>query len=119
MIQFLLSQSNIPLFLALGALGLSGWGVFLLFATNSEKLSSSVTRQVVENIRANDELRDVLGDAVRPEPTWYMNGEPYISGAVRISSSEAPRYLVLTNALIDQHIAGPYRSKLPREGAQT
>ena len=41
-------------------------------------------KQIIQTVRENEELRDVLGDAIRPEPAWYLNGDPWISGSVRI-----------------------------------
>jgi cytochrome c oxidase assembly factor 1 len=33
-------------------------------------------------VRDNGELKDMLGDAIRPEPAWYLNGDPWINGSV-------------------------------------
>ena len=75
-------QSKWPALLALGALGVSAWGVFMLFVTNQEKLSSSIMQQVMTAVRESASLRAVLGEAVRPEPVWWLNGDPWIDGAV-------------------------------------
>lgn len=56
----------------------------MVFVTNQEKLSSSVMQQVMNTLRENPELRAALGEAIRPEPVWWMNGDPWISGAVRV-----------------------------------
>jgi cytochrome c oxidase assembly factor 1 len=59
--------------------------VFLFYVTNQEKLSSSVTKQVLRIIREDDgEIRDVFGDAIRLEPMWWMNGDGVVWGAVRV-----------------------------------
>ncbi|EIN07027.1 DUF1783-domain-containing protein [Punctularia strigosozonata HHB-11173 SS5] len=71
-----------PTVLALGVAGVTGWIVFYIFAANQEKLSSSVVRQILDNIRDSPELKEVLGDAIRPEPAWYLNGHPWIAGSV-------------------------------------
>lgn len=76
-------QSKWPVILALGALGVSAWAVFMVFVGNQERLSSSVMQQIMTTIRENVELRDVIGEAVRPEPVWWMNGDPWVDGAVR------------------------------------
>ena len=55
----------------------------MVFVTNQEKLSSSIMQQIMNTIRESPELRDVLGEAIRPEPVWWMNGDPWIDGAVR------------------------------------
>jgi hypothetical protein len=39
-------------------------------------------RQIIDNIRESPELKEVLGDAIRPEPAWYLNGHPWITGSV-------------------------------------
>ncbi|KAI0636597.1 DUF1783-domain-containing protein [Trametes polyzona] len=77
-------QSKWPAILALGAVGVSAWAVFMVFVTNQEKLSSSVMQQIMNTLRENPELRAVLGEAIRPEPVWWMNGDPWISGAIHM-----------------------------------
>jgi len=27
-------------------------------------------------------LREVLGDVIRPQPEWWLNGDPYVSGQI-------------------------------------
>ncbi|KAL4077053.1 cytochrome oxidase complex assembly protein 1-domain-containing protein [Scleroderma yunnanense] len=73
-----------PFLLAFATVGVTGWAVFLLFATNQERLASSVVKQITQTVRENEELRDVLGDAIRPEPAWYLNGDPWISGSINL-----------------------------------
>ncbi|KAI8989799.1 cytochrome oxidase complex assembly protein 1-domain-containing protein [Trametes punicea] len=77
-------QSKWPAILALGVLGVSAWAVFMAFVANQEKLSSSVMQQIMTTLRESPELREVLGEAIRPEPVWWMNGDPWISGAIHI-----------------------------------
>jgi cytochrome c oxidase assembly factor 1 len=60
----------------------SAWAAFLLFATNQEKLASSIVKQILQMVRENEELKVMLGDAIRPEPAWYLNGDPWIHGSV-------------------------------------
>jgi len=67
---------------ALGLAGIAGWGVFLLYATNQERLSSSVVRQILINLRQSDLVLGALGDSARPEPAWYLNGDPWIDGSI-------------------------------------
>jgi len=64
--------------------GLSAWAAFLVYATNQEKLSSSVVRQVIRTVRDSPEVRDLLGDAIRPEPVWWLNGSPWIGGVIHM-----------------------------------
>jgi len=68
--------------LAFATVGVSAWAAFLLFATNQEKLASSVVKKILQTVRENEELKDMLGDAIRPEPAWYLNGDPWIHGSV-------------------------------------
>ena len=66
----------------LGTAGVAAWAVFLTYAANQERLSSSITQQVMMNLRDSPEVRELLGDAVRPEPVWYLNGDPWVDGVV-------------------------------------
>jgi len=63
-------------------MGLMGWAAFLLVVTNQEKLSSSVVRQIMRTVKDNKELKEMLGEAIRPQPEWWLNGDPWIEGAV-------------------------------------
>ncbi len=72
-------------------LGVSAWGLFMVFVKNQEKLSSSIMQQLMTTVRESPELREVLGEAIRPEPEWWMNGDPWINGAVRIGAFVAIR----------------------------
>ena len=40
-------------------------------------------RRVLSELRESADVRAVLGDAVRPEPAWYLNGSPWVHGSVR------------------------------------
>lgn len=62
-------------------LGFSGWGVFLLYATNMERLSSSVTRQVISNLKQHPEVQRILGAPIEL-PKVIVLGDPWISGSV-------------------------------------
>jgi cytochrome c oxidase assembly factor 1 len=52
-----LSQKRWPLITAFVALGIVGWAAFLLVATNQEKLSSSVVRQVLRTVKDDKEIK--------------------------------------------------------------
>jgi cytochrome c oxidase assembly factor 1 len=80
-------QKRWPLILAVSCLGLTGWAAFLLVATNQEKLSSSIVRQILRTARDNVELKELLGGAIRPEPAWILNGDPWINGKVGLRFS--------------------------------
>ena len=85
---FLLSlsvQRRWPALLAFSAVGLAGWALFYTFITNQEKISSSVTQQSLRTVRGDDGARQVLGEAIRFQPEWWLNGDPRIVGSVRFS----------------------------------
>ncbi|KAI0293937.1 DUF1783-domain-containing protein [Russula brevipes] len=73
-----------PGLLAVCVAGVGGWAAFLAYAANQERLSSSAMRRVIGELRESEDVRAVLGDAVRPEPTWYLNGNPWVSGSVKM-----------------------------------
>jgi len=79
-----LQKRRWPLVTAFIAAGIAGWAVFLLVVANQEKLSSSVVRQIMRTIKENKELKEVLGDAIRPQPEWWLNGDPWIEGAINM-----------------------------------
>jgi cytochrome c oxidase assembly factor 1 len=68
--------------LATTVVGVTGWAAFYFFATNEEKVSSSVVQQVMKTLREDSGVSAFLGDAIRPEPAWYLNGSPLINGNV-------------------------------------
>ncbi|TFK20545.1 DUF1783-domain-containing protein [Coprinopsis marcescibilis] len=70
--------------MALAALVVAGtcWGLFMTYATNQEKLSSSVFRSIMRSIRSDPQLREVLGEAIRPQPEWWLNGDPRVIGRI-------------------------------------
>ncbi|CAA7271077.1 unnamed protein product [Cyclocybe aegerita] len=75
-------KSKWPLAAATLFAGVSGWALFMTFATNQEKLSSSVFRSIVRALRADPQLQEVLGEAIRPQPEWYLNGDPHVKGHI-------------------------------------
>ncbi len=79
-------QRRWPAVLALSVVGVAAWGVFYSYATNQQKISSSVFKQVLRTAREDEGLRDVLGEALRPQPEWWLNGEPRVLGAVSLES---------------------------------
>ena len=72
---------------AIGALivGGSAWAAFILHVKNDEKLSSSVFRSIIRTVKSDPQLREVLGEVIRPQPEWWLNGDPYVSGQVSTS----------------------------------
>jgi cytochrome c oxidase assembly factor 1 len=95
-------QKRWPLILAFASAGLTGWAIFLLFATNHEKLSNSVVRQIIRTVRENPALQDLLGDAIRPEPAWYLNGDPRINGKVSVSFTCCTSLILMLSGLVDE-----------------
>jgi len=43
-----------------------------------------VVRQILVNLRESDDVLEALGSGVRPEPAWYLNGDPWIDGAINM-----------------------------------
>lgn len=68
--------------LALCVAGVSIWAAFFAYATNQEKLTSSVVKQILSELRECPELVEALGDSIRFEPAWWLNGDPWITGSV-------------------------------------
>ncbi|KAF9071842.1 cytochrome oxidase complex assembly protein 1-domain-containing protein [Rhodocollybia butyracea] len=75
-------KSNWPTILAFSVVGVAGWAVFLAYVTNQEKISSSVVKQIMRELRVDEELRVVLGDAIRMQGEWWLNGDPRIIGSI-------------------------------------
>lgn len=67
---------------AVGVLGIAGWGIFMTIVTNQEKISSSVVKQIMRSVREDLRLKEVLGEAIRPQAEWWLNGDPKIHGRV-------------------------------------
>ena len=67
-------------------------------------------------VSENEELRETLGDAIRFEPVWWLNGDPYIKGGVR-TSPFSQRYAVLTSSE-DSYVARQCGPLLPHQGAR-
>ncbi|KAF8522200.1 cytochrome oxidase complex assembly protein 1-domain-containing protein, partial [Hysterangium stoloniferum] len=81
-----LPEIKSPLYIAalLAALGLSAWGAFILYATNMERVSSSVVRQLSSNMKSMSVMKEALGEDVHLEGKWWLGGEPWIDGAVNL-----------------------------------
>ncbi|QRW15873.1 CoA-binding domain protein [Rhizoctonia solani] len=77
-----LTISRAPALIGLGILGVTAWAGFVVYATNQERLASSVTKQVLTQVRASQEIAAELGQGVVAEPTWWMVGQPYVDGAL-------------------------------------
>ncbi|KAI0093991.1 DUF1783-domain-containing protein [Irpex rosettiformis] len=77
-------QRSWPIILAASLLGVSAWGAFYFYAANQERLSSSVMRQIMGIVRHNAAIEEALGDSIRFEPVWWLNGDPWINGGVHL-----------------------------------
>jgi len=38
----------------------------------------------MRSVRENEDMHNMLGAAIRPEPLWYLNGDPWISGRINM-----------------------------------
>jgi len=36
------------------------------------------------SVRQDPKLREALGEAIRPQPEWWLNGDPYVNGKVSV-----------------------------------
>lgn len=78
----------------------------------------------MDTVRESPEVREVLGEAIRPEPVWWLNGDPWISGAVsstlrivhEILDACVPR-AEFDQALLDSLDARQCRPELQGQGA--
>lgn len=77
------SQKIWPYLVVAAVLGLGGWAAFITYVTNQEMITSSVVRQVMRSVREDKDLREALGEVIRPQPEWWLNGDPKINGRVR------------------------------------
>lgn len=81
-------QSKWPLAIGGAIVGIAGWAAFMTYATNQEKLSSSVFRSILRGLKSDPQLKESLGEAIRPQPEWYLNGDPYVKGHVSCFCSD-------------------------------
>lgn len=51
---------------------------------NQERLASSVTKQMLTQLRNSQEVAIELGTGIAAEPTWWMVGQPYVDGAINM-----------------------------------
>ncbi|KAL0571508.1 cytochrome oxidase assembly protein 1 [Marasmius crinis-equi] len=71
-----------PFVVAFALVGVTGWAGFMTVVANKEKLTSSVFKQVMRTVRSDPKVHEVLGDAIRPQPEWWLNGDPDIRGQI-------------------------------------
>ncbi|VDC06043.1 unnamed protein product [Peniophora sp. CBMAI 1063] len=71
-----------PMLLLAGAAGIGVWVLFFQYTSNTERMHSSIVQRILTILRNDPEVRDTLGDAIRFEPTWWLNGDPWVSGSI-------------------------------------
>ncbi|KAF8213506.1 cytochrome oxidase complex assembly protein 1-domain-containing protein [Mycena galopus ATCC 62051] len=71
-----------PTFIGIGVIVLTSWAAFLTYVTNETKVTSSVVKQILRTIKADPQLLEALGFAIRPQPEWWLNGYPIIHGQI-------------------------------------
>ncbi|KAF8802872.1 DUF1783-domain-containing protein [Phlegmacium glaucopus] len=76
------AKSRWPVALGVLIVGGSAWAAFITYVRNDEKLSSSVFRSILRAVKADPQLHGVLGEVIRPQPEWWLNGDPYVSGQI-------------------------------------
>ena len=37
----------------------------------------------MRSVRQDPKVRETLGEAIRPQPEWWLNGDPFVKGQVR------------------------------------
>ncbi|KAI0027153.1 cytochrome oxidase complex assembly protein 1-domain-containing protein, partial [Vararia minispora EC-137] len=75
-------RSPWPRLLVGGAAGVGVWALFLLYTANEERIHSSVVQRILARLQDDDAVGEILGDAVRFAPEWWLNGSPWIAGSV-------------------------------------
>ncbi|EJD53300.1 DUF1783-domain-containing protein [Auricularia subglabra TFB-10046 SS5] len=74
-----------PMLWTLLAAGVVGWGIFAMRATNAERATSSVMRQLVFDLRQSEEAAAILGDDLKPETSNFLyGGYPRVQGTMSI-----------------------------------
>lgn len=62
------------------------WSAFTIHATNRERLSSSVLKNVMEKIKDDAAVQSKLGDAISLERKMILAGDPWINGSVSVNT---------------------------------
>ncbi|KDN48204.1 DUF1783-domain-containing protein [Tilletiaria anomala UBC 951] len=71
-----------PIFAAAALVVVTIWTAFASYATNKERLSSSVFRSVLTQIKDSDNVNEALGSPVLLEPS--ILGDPWVAGSVNM-----------------------------------
>ncbi|SPO34672.1 uncharacterized protein PSFLO_00143 [Pseudozyma flocculosa] len=79
----LLLQNRKPVFILAALIALGSWSAFASFATNKERLSSSVFKSALVQLKDSAEVQRALGDPIMLVPSTF--GDPWVSGSSRQS----------------------------------
>ncbi|PWZ02748.1 hypothetical protein BCV70DRAFT_197000 [Testicularia cyperi] len=79
--------NTFPILVATVVLALSSWAGFTIYATNKEKLSSSIFKSVLAQVKASPQVQQLLGCNARMpvlKPEFWLAGAPHIRGSVNM-----------------------------------
>jgi cytochrome c oxidase assembly factor 1 len=60
------------------------WSAFTAHATNRERLSSAVLKNVVDKIRESEKVREAMGEDVNMKRETILAGDPWVRGSVNM-----------------------------------
>lgn len=75
-------QNRRPVFIIAAIVAVTSWSMFASYATNKERLSSSVFRSVLSQLKDSEQITAALGDSILLEPSTF--GDPWVSGSVSL-----------------------------------
>ncbi|KAF6766799.1 Cytochrome oxidase assembly protein 1 [Kalmanozyma brasiliensis GHG001] len=80
--------NTLPYLLTFVTLALASWAGFTVYATNKEKLGSSIFKSVVSQVKSSPEVASLLSSSsnesvVLKRETW-LGGQPRVAGAVNM-----------------------------------
>lgn len=80
---------------------LTSWTAFTVHATNRERLSSSVLKNVMEKIKDDERVQTKLGDGVQLKREMMLAGDPWIDGSVSESGLHDPSTVAIESLIIN------------------
>lgn len=63
---------------------IGSWSAFTIHATNRERLSSSVLKNVMEKVKDDKRVQRQLGDGIALKREVLLAGDPWINGSVSL-----------------------------------
>ncbi|KAN0066280.1 cytochrome oxidase assembly protein 1 [Thecaphora frezii] len=75
-------QNRKPVFILAALIAIGSWSAFAAFATNKERLSSSVFKSALIQLKDSSEVQAALGDPIMLVPSTF--GDPWVSGSVNM-----------------------------------